>query len=81
MDFEENKVPEAILDKYTKVCTCLSISKKTMKDAIREGASTVAEVKEKTRAGSGACRGKNCTVKIVKLLQEAGKLPMPPQKP
>ncbi|ETJ45145.1 hypothetical protein Q604_UNBC00851G0001, partial [human gut metagenome] len=22
MDFEENQVPEAILDKLTKVCTC-----------------------------------------------------------
>ena len=37
MDFEENQVPEAILDKLTKVCTCRSISRKTIKEAILEG--------------------------------------------
>lgn len=76
---DENKVPDSILDKYTKVCTCLSVSRKTIKEAIADGASTVAEVQKATRVGSGACRGKNCTIKIVRLLQDAGKLPKPPQ--
>ncbi len=78
MDYQENKIPVSVLDKYTKICTCLSISRKTIKDTIANGASTVADVKKITRAGSGACHGKNCTVKIVRLLQEEGKLPSKP---
>ena len=70
MDFEENQVPEAILDKLTKVCTCRSITRKTIKEAILNGAHTFPEVKEATRAGTGACGGKGCGPRIVKLLAE-----------
>ncbi len=70
MDFEENKVPEAILDKLTKVCTCRSITRKTIKDAIRNGADTFPKVKEATGAGTGSCGGKGCGPRIVKLLKE-----------
>ena len=78
MDFEENQVPEAILDKLTKVCTCRSITRKTIKEAILNGAHTFPEVKEATRAGTGACGGKGCGPRIVKLLaemKEQGKIP------
>ena len=64
MDFEENQVPEAILDKLTKVCTCRSITRKTIKEAILNGAHTFPEVKEAT------CGGKGCGPRIVKLLAE-----------
>ena len=37
MEFENNQVPEAILDKLTKVCTCRSITRKTIKEAILMG--------------------------------------------
>ena len=60
MNFEENQVPEAILDKLTKVCTCRSITRKTIKEAILDGAHTFPQVKEATRAGTGACGGKGC---------------------
>lgn len=70
MDFEENQVPEAILDKLTKVCTCRSISRKTIKEAILNGADTFPKVKEATKAGTGACGGKGCEPRIVKLLKE-----------
>lgn len=40
MEFENNQVPEAILDKLTKVCTCRSITRKTIKEAIFNGAHT-----------------------------------------
>ena len=46
MNFEENQVPEAILDKLTKVCTCRSITRKTIKEAILDGAHTFPQVKE-----------------------------------
>ncbi len=77
MEFEENKVPEAILDKLTKVCTCRSITRKTIKEAIANGADTIPKIREATGAGTGACGGKNCGVRIVKLLQDLGKLPKP----
>ena len=48
MNFEDNQVPEAILD----------------------GAHTFPEVKEATHAGTGACGGKGCGPRIVKLLAE-----------
>ena len=31
MNFEENQVPEAILDKLTKVCTCVALRAKRLK--------------------------------------------------
>ena len=43
---------------------------KTIKDAILNGAHTFPEVKEATRAGTGACGGKGCGPRIVKLLAE-----------
>lgn len=70
MKFENNQVPEAILDKLTKVCTCRSITRKTIKEAIFNGAHTFPAVKEATRAGTGACGGKGCGPRIVKLLAE-----------
>ena len=70
INFEENQVPEAILDKLTKVCTCRSITRKTIKEAILDGAHTFPQVKEVTRAGTGACGGKGCGPRIVKLLAE-----------
>lgn len=59
-----------IMDKLTKVCICKGIPRSTMKKAIREGASTVAEVQKATGAGSGPCGGKRCTPKIEQLLKE-----------
>ena len=70
MDFEEQKVPDSILDKYTKVCTCRSISRKTIKEAINDGCDTIPKIRERTGAGTGSCGGKNCGVRIVKLLQD-----------
>ena len=44
--------------------------RKTIKEAILNGAHTFPEVKEATRAGTGACGGKGCGPRIVKLLAE-----------
>lgn len=72
MEFEENKIPENILDKYTKICTCRSISRKTIKEAIADGCHTIPEIRERTKAGTGACGGKNCGRRIVALLKDLG---------
>lgn len=66
----ENNSNQTILDKLTKTCTCKQISRAKIKEAIRNGASTIEEVKKATGAGSGSCNGKNCTSKISKLLEQ-----------
>ena len=79
MDFEEQKVPDSILDKYTKVCTCRSISRKTIKEL-----STTVVIpflkSENVRGRYRFLRWQNCGVRIVKLLQDMGKLPNRAQK-
>ena len=37
---EDNQIPTAILDKLTKVCTCRSITRKAIKEAILDGCDT-----------------------------------------
>lgn len=67
----EQNLNQEILDKLTKVCLCRSISRLTIKKAIKSGAKTLKEVQEKTGAGSGACCGRRCTPKIEQLIEEA----------
>ncbi len=62
---------EEIKDKYKKVCICRSISKGTIKNAIKEGAKSVQEVRRKTGATSGSCKGERCTSVINDIIREA----------
>lgn len=66
----DNNLNEDILDKLTKTCTCKLITRAKIKEAIRNGASTIREVQEATGAGSGACRGRNCSPRIYELLKQ-----------
>lgn len=68
MDDTDKKVE--IMDKMTKVCICKSISRLTIKNTIRNGAKTLEEVQKATGAGSGSCKGRRCTPKILQLLEE-----------
>lgn len=56
-------------DKYTKVCICKSISRATIKESIRNGAKTLADVKRKTMATTGSCKGERCSYKIKDLIE------------
>lgn len=62
---------QEIKDKITKVCICRSISRATIKNAIKDGAKSIQEVKRATGATSGACKGARCTHVIEELIQEA----------
>lgn len=66
----DNNLNEAVLDKLTKTCTCKLITRAKIKEAIKKGASTIAEVQKATGAGSGPCKGKNCTPRIQDLLNQ-----------
>lgn len=59
-----------IMDKLTKVCICKGISRASIKKAISNGAKSVQEVQNATKAGNGSCGGKRCTEKILKLIEE-----------
>ena len=66
---DEQELNQEIMDKMTKVCICKGIPRSTIKNAIRNGARTLAEVQKATGAGSGSCGGKRCTPKILELLE------------
>ena len=68
---DENNINEEIMDKLTKVCLCTGISRKAIKNAIKNGAKTIEEVQRATGAGSGSCNGKRCTPKILELLEKS----------
>ncbi len=65
---ENNNLNEQILDKLTKVCLCKAISRAKIKDAIRNGAVTVADVSKATGSCTGGCSGRRCTPKIQELI-------------
>lgn len=66
----ENGLTPEILDKLTKVCICKQIPRSRIKQLIREGARTFAEIHQATGAGSGACCGQRCIPKVEKLIEE-----------
>lgn len=66
----DDEMSEELKDKFTKVCLCRAISRATIKSAIKEGAVTLQQIQKKTRAGSGSCKGRRCTPKIIELLEQ-----------
>jgi len=67
----DNNLNEAVLDKLTKTCTCKLITRAKIKEAIKNGASTLEEVQKATGAGSGSCNGTNCSPRINELLKQS----------
>ncbi|MBQ8999234.1 MAG: (2Fe-2S)-binding protein [Clostridium sp.] len=54
----------------TIICLCKNISEEVIKDAIKNGATSVEAVKEATGATTGFCKGGRCKAKIEALIQE-----------
>lgn len=52
------------------VCRCEEITREEIIDAIKNGATTVNEVKRWTRAGMGLCQGKMCGRNVMKIISE-----------
>ena len=61
---ENNKKSETI------ICRCEEITEKEIREAIRKGATTVAAVKRRTRAGMGDCQSRSCFQHIAKIISE-----------
>lgn len=66
----DNNLNEIVLDKLTKTCRCRVISRAKIKEAIRNGATTFEEIKKITGAGTGSCKGRNCSYSINNLIKE-----------
>ncbi|MFW6121515.1 MAG: NAD(P)/FAD-dependent oxidoreductase [Petrotogales bacterium] len=58
------------------ICQCNQVSEKEIRDAIRNGAKTLDDVKFRTRATFGRCQGGFCTWKIIKILSEELNIPL-----
>lgn len=50
------------------ICRCEEITLGEIKQAIKEGAETVTEVKRRTRAGMGLCQGRTCEKMVERIL-------------
>ncbi|MFN2362745.1 MAG: (2Fe-2S)-binding protein [Halarsenatibacteraceae bacterium] len=52
------------------VCRCEEVTLGEIREAIKNGAKTVTEVKRRTRAGMGLCQGRSCETIVQRLLCE-----------
>lgn len=52
------------------ICKCKKIDEATIVAAIKEGAHTIEELKEKTKATAGCCKGHRCKAEIETLISQ-----------
>ena len=64
----DQSLNQDVLDKLTKICLCKGIPRSRIKEAIKNGASSVPEVNKAVGSGSGSCGGRRCGPKIQELL-------------
>jgi NAD(P)H-nitrite reductase large subunit len=61
-----------IIEGLKPVCRCNGINRRTLLKHIDAGVHTLKGLQEATGAGSGSCRGKGCTARILDLLKSLG---------
>lgn len=61
---------ELIKDKLTKTCPCRQVTRHTIKEVIKSGATTLDRVKATTGAMTGCCGGRRCRGSIEELIQK-----------
>jgi len=52
------------------ICRCSEVTEDEVRQAVREGARTVAAVKTRTRAGMGLCQGRTCRRLVSRIIAE-----------
>jgi NAD(P)H-nitrite reductase large subunit len=62
-------------------CRCMEISERSVREAIRQGATTVDAVKRATMAGMGLCQSKTCFNIIARLICEETGIPVSQIRP
>ena len=53
------------------ICRCEEVTKGEILQAIAEGATTLNDIKRRTRAGMGLCQGKSCGRLVQRILSQA----------
>lgn len=64
------------MSKDTIICRCEEVSESEIRQAVREGARTIAGVKARTRAGMGLCQRRTCQRLIARIIAEEAGLPL-----
>ena len=62
-DNEKNSIKKII-------CRCEEITEEEIREAIREGYTTIKSIKRRTRAGMGLCQGRTCSTLIRDIIAE-----------
>jgi len=52
------------------ICRCEEITEEEIREAIREGFTTIKAIKIRTRAGMGLCQGRTCSTLIRDIITE-----------
>ena len=68
-------------DNNVVACRCMEISENAVREAIRQGATTVDAVKRASTAGMGLCQSKTCFNIIARLISEETNTPVSQIKP
>ncbi|MGH7790614.1 MAG: (2Fe-2S)-binding protein [Candidatus Binatia bacterium] len=76
MNDDDDAVRRAIIDSYKVVCICNKIRKGVIEKAIRGGAQSFADVRRRTRAGTGDCGATRCGP-VIRAMLEGKPLPDP----
>ena len=58
------------------ICRCNEVSIKEIREAIRNGARSVRDIKKRTRAGMGLCQGRTCGKTVAKIIANELKIPI-----
>ena len=58
------------------ICRCNEVSIKEIREAIKNGARTVRDVKRRTRAGMGLCQGRTCAKTVARIIANELKIPI-----
>jgi len=58
-----------IIDGLKPICLCKGIKKSVFLKHIKAGLTTVEALQKVTRAGTGSCKGKRCTMRIIEMLE------------
>lgn len=52
------------------ICRCEEVTRKEIEEAIADGATTIAGIKKRTRAGMGLCQGRTCRRLVTQMLSK-----------
>lgn len=58
------------MEKEVYICRCEEVTEKEIEQAIAEGATTIAGIKRRTRAGMGLCQGRTCQRLVSRMLSK-----------